>query len=190
MANTDANYISDATSLADADNKLDAQVKTNADAIAQEVSDRQAADNALQAELDATQAGAGLANDGSYVANDTANYIASATSLADADNKLDAAIKTVSDNVNSAQTDIATLKTNLNNTRVVYEASEAATSFTITHNLGSQFIDVMVWVYDDSVGKYYNDQVVVGVVDDNTIQIDLTSAAKIRATIQNIAFEF
>jgi len=47
----------------------------------------------VQAELDATQAGAGLAADGTYVANATANYISAATSLKDADNKLDAAVK-------------------------------------------------------------------------------------------------
>jgi len=190
IANVDASFIANATSLADADNKLDIAVKEVADSIIQEIDIRQAADDAIQAELNAAEQGAGLADDGSYVVNENANYIANATSLADADNKLDAAIKTVSDNVTAVQTDLATLKTNLNATRVVYEASEAATSFTITHNLGSQFVDVMVWVYDDSDGKYYNDQVVVGIVDDNTIQIDLTSAAKIRATIQNIAFEF
>jgi hypothetical protein len=190
VANTNANYIANATSLADADNKLDAAVKANADAITQEVNDRKAADNALQSELDNTQTGAGLAADGSYVANESANYIANATSLADADNKLDVAIKTVSDNVAAAQTDLSTLKTNLNGTRVTFEATDAATSYTITHNLGSQFVDVMIWVYDDNDGKWYNDQVVVSVVDDNTIQVDLTAAAKIRATIVNVAFEF
>jgi hypothetical protein len=55
------------------------------------------ADTALQAELDATQAGAGLQADGTYLANSGANYIATATSLQDADNKLDTAIKAVDD---------------------------------------------------------------------------------------------
>ena len=49
--------------------------------------------NTLQAEVDATQAGAGLGTDGTYTANGTANYISAATSLKDADNKLDAALK-------------------------------------------------------------------------------------------------
>ena len=43
--------------------------------------------------------GAGLGADGSYTANATANYIGAATSLADADNKLDAAIKSIADSV-------------------------------------------------------------------------------------------
>ena len=47
----------------------------------------------LQNELDATQAGAGLEDDGSYAANTSTNYISDATSLKDADEKLDAAIK-------------------------------------------------------------------------------------------------
>ena len=53
----------------------------------------------LQNELDATQAGAGLTTGGTYTANTNSNYISSATSLADADNKLDAAIKNLSDAV-------------------------------------------------------------------------------------------
>jgi predicted nucleic acid-binding Zn-ribbon protein/cytoskeletal protein CcmA (bactofilin family) len=47
----------------------------------------------LQDELDATQTGAGLNADGSYSANGAANYIASSTSLADADDALDAGLQ-------------------------------------------------------------------------------------------------
>lgn len=94
-ANAAANYIAAATSLKDADNKLDAQVKVNTDAIATKAS---------QAEVDATQAGAGLNADGTYAANATANYIAAATSLKDADNKLDAQLKTVADEVAANKT--------------------------------------------------------------------------------------
>lgn len=47
--------------------------------------------DALQLELDATQAGAGLAADGSYVASET-GVLAGATSLKDADDKLAAAL--------------------------------------------------------------------------------------------------
>ena len=56
--------------------------------------------NDLQAELDRTQAGAGLGTDGTYTPNSTANYINNATSLNDADVKLDAALKSVEDKVN------------------------------------------------------------------------------------------
>ncbi|MFB6341813.1 hypothetical protein ACE1ET_08820, partial [Saccharicrinis sp. FJH62] len=54
---------------------------------------------ALQTELNATQTGAGLGADGTYTANGTANYISGATSLVNADDLLDAAIKVNSDSV-------------------------------------------------------------------------------------------
>ncbi|MFC4400381.1 hypothetical protein ACFOX1_10270, partial [Mariniflexile soesokkakense] len=89
-ANTSANYISGSTSLQDADNDLDAQAKTNSDAIAAETTRATGAESALQTELDATQTGAGLNADGTYTANASANYISGSTSLQDADNDLDA----------------------------------------------------------------------------------------------------
>ena len=53
----------------------------------------------LQAELDATQVGAGLGADGAYVANASTNYLGSAASLKDADEKLDLRVKQVADNM-------------------------------------------------------------------------------------------
>ena len=64
--------------------------------------------NAASAELDATQTGAGLNSDGSYSANGSANYISSATSLADADDKLDAQIKTNADAIANMSTSAIT----------------------------------------------------------------------------------
>lgn len=87
---TGTNYLNASTSLADADLKLDTQVKANADAVALKAS---------QIELDATQAGAGLNADGTYATPTGTNYLNSATSLTDADHKLDAQLKTVADQV-------------------------------------------------------------------------------------------
>jgi len=53
----------------------------------------------IQAELDATQTGAGLNASGAYIVEGAANYINSAVSLADADSKLDAALKQVADDL-------------------------------------------------------------------------------------------
>jgi hypothetical protein len=84
-----------------ADDVLDGKITTEANA-------RAAADNALdsrttvlETEMSATQLGAGLATDGTYVAPTTTNYIDASTSLADADKKLDAAIKAVDNTRNS-----------------------------------------------------------------------------------------
>jgi len=78
-----------------------ADITANATAISNETSARTTADSAIQAELDATQTGAGLGTDGAYTANGGTNYVASATSLFDADVKLDAAIKVNADAISS-----------------------------------------------------------------------------------------
>jgi hypothetical protein len=79
-----------------------AGVQTSAaSALATETAARIAGDQAnatgaatIAAELDATQAGAGLGTDGAYVAKPDANYIAGATNLANATELLDVALKT------------------------------------------------------------------------------------------------
>lgn len=53
--------------------------------------------SATQAEMDATQAGAGLNADGTYTAPVSSNYLSASTSLKDAAAKLDAALKVVAD---------------------------------------------------------------------------------------------
>ena len=57
----------------------------------------------IQTELDATQLGAGLETDGTYDAPSSSNYLASASSLKDADSKLDVAIKDVQDELDDTQ---------------------------------------------------------------------------------------
>lgn len=95
---------SEATTRANADTALQAEIdaeelaRAQADSTLQsniddEESARISGDQALQSELDATQTGAGLGADGSYSPKGDANYISSAVSLKDADNKLDAALK-------------------------------------------------------------------------------------------------
>ena len=49
--------------------------------------------SAVQTEINAIETGTGLNADGTYSANSSANYTSSATSLKDADNKLDAQVK-------------------------------------------------------------------------------------------------
>ena len=54
-ANGSTNYITSVTTLVGADEALDGQIKTNADAISSEASTRASADSALQAEIDAEE---------------------------------------------------------------------------------------------------------------------------------------
>lgn len=75
------NYIDGNSSVAEDLTDLDNQIGLNAGNI-----------TSLQSELDATQVGAGLNTDGTYISPTGTNYIDSATSLADADELLDAAI--------------------------------------------------------------------------------------------------
>jgi hypothetical protein len=100
-ANGSSNYLTAATSLQDADNKLDARVKTNADAIADNTSDIAALSGGqgltgIQTEVDAIETGVGLDGAGAYVAPNGSNYIDNSTSVMDALDKLDSALKVVS----------------------------------------------------------------------------------------------
>ncbi len=74
--------------------------------LANEVTDRLAADAAIQSELDASQVGAGLLGGGAYDANTAGNFVAAATSLKDADDKLDTALQTEKDRAIAAESAI------------------------------------------------------------------------------------
>lgn len=96
----EANLQSAIDAEAQARESADADLQSQIDALKGE---GEGSIGSLQAELDATQAGAGLGEDGAYTANTSTNYISEATSLKDADEKLDAAIKTVETATAAAQ---------------------------------------------------------------------------------------
>lgn len=116
------NYLDGTTTVFGGAFALDVAIKSVADAVAaegvaratadsnfhdqlqQEVTDRATADSAIQQELNTTQAGAGLETTGAYVAGTNSNYLGSATNLKDADSKLDAALKAVSNRVGIVET--------------------------------------------------------------------------------------
>lgn len=133
-ANASSNYLTEATSLQDADNKLDAQVKTNADAIAENAADIAALSggqglSGIQAEVDAIETGVGLSAAGAYVQPSGSNYIDASTSVMDALDKLDTALKIVADDdagddaaidgldirLTTAENEIDTLQSNVTN---------------------------------------------------------------------------
>lgn len=87
----------DANSFAEIVSLINSVDTTNDQAFAGYVTSNNAAVAALQSEVDATQTGAGLGSNGSYSANTGVSYIGSASSLHDADKKLDVKLKQVSD---------------------------------------------------------------------------------------------
>ncbi|MFB6319828.1 beta strand repeat-containing protein, partial [Saccharicrinis sp. FJH54] len=133
-ANGSTSYIGGATTLKGADDLLDAAIRVNADSVAnyaayfasQSDSNQVYRDSinalsaavaaagtdntVLQGEVDATQAGAGLGANGTYSVNSTANYINGASSLVNADDLLDAAIKVNNDSVLNYATYISALQ--------------------------------------------------------------------------------
>jgi hypothetical protein len=88
-----AYYIATATTVKHATELLDAQIKANADNVATALATQSTDSQVIQDELNATQVGAGLEENGNYVAKADANYIASASTLKGADEALDAAVK-------------------------------------------------------------------------------------------------
>ena len=88
-----ANYIAGASTVKHATEMLDAQIKTNELGVSNAIAQANTATQVVADELAATQAGAGLEDNGSYAAKADANYIASASSLKGADELLDAAVK-------------------------------------------------------------------------------------------------
>ena len=66
--------------------------------------------NQLRAKVDKVQEGAGLNADGSYAPHSTAIYIAGATSLDDADMKLDSALKVLAESMTGSTADLNELR--------------------------------------------------------------------------------
>jgi len=177
--NADGSYIVDTTSktlsaalsLNDAvvklDDAMDIMKASNASDLAALTDAYTAADTAIKAELDATQTGAGLNADGTYVVETTSKTLSAALSLADADKKVADALES--------------LESKIIGSVFTYQADTAATSHTITHNLNSDFVECQVWVLDPDTGKYQGDLVSITVEDKNSITLDLTVARIVRA---------
>lgn len=102
--------------------------------------------NELSTEIDAIETGTGLGTDGKYTANTSTNYINNATSLKNADEKLDAAIKAVANSITEHPvTDVKIGETTIVADKVAtivvegtYNAStnKVATESTVTNVIG------------------------------------------------------
>ncbi len=95
----------------------------------------------LQSELNDTQTGSGLNPDGTYQANGGANYISGASSLASADDLLDAQVGTNESNIATNTSDISIINSSLANTLLITnnlsELSGTAASARVNLGLGS-----------------------------------------------------
>lgn len=90
----------------------------------------------------------------------------------------------VDDAVDTIVQEIDTNKFNTANSVRVGETTTAGTSFTITHNLATVFVDVQV--QREEGGKWYFDVLPIEVVDANTITIVSTESTNIRYMIKAI----
>ena len=115
-------YIGAATDVHDATVKLDTALKEASDSAT-------SAQRGIQAELDTVQEGAGLTATGSYTADTTARYTSTATSLKDADSKLDASLYTVEASL-SSEVDRATTAETALQAKIDSEVSRATTAET------------------------------------------------------------
>lgn len=88
------------------------------------------------------------------------------------------------DTIDSIVEEIDTIKFNDKNTVRVGETPSAGTLFTITHNLGTVFVDVRIQREEDT--KWYFDVLPIQVVDENTIMIQATEVTKLRYMIMAI----
>ena len=116
-AYTDQEVLAEETARIAADSSLQSQIDALSGGGSGSIS-------ALQSELDATQVGAGLESDGSYVANPVTFYISSATSIKEATEFLDNELSSVSQAVNQEINDRISGDTSTYNDAVAYTDQE------------------------------------------------------------------
>ena len=160
-ANKTANFISTATSLVSADNLLDAALKTTINDLAST----------------AVNKGSSLVGYKGYVEADV-NIVNPTVEIAAG--TIETAIAEMAASINIKMQE-------LENRYVKGEVAniDKADTYTIVHNLDTEFVDVSVQVYDESDLVWRFDLVVVEVIDANTVKVSLASgtAAQIRYVI-------
>ena len=140
----DGNYIKKDATISQNLNKLDTQVKTNADAISKETTDREAADKAITDKIGS------LEKDGNYIKKDA--------TISQNLNKLDTQVKDNSDKIAQNTKDISEIKTNvrdLTDNAVQYDNDSKKSKITLAGDKGTTITNVK----DGSVGKDSKDAV-------------------------------
>lgn len=158
-------------------------------ALTQEVSDRTAA---VAAEAAARTAGdAALDTRLTTIEAQSNGKIGDLTSLHTTEKgTLVGAINEVKDGLVSeitrAQSAEASIRSDYNAKRFTFASASGATEHTIAHNLGSQFVDISVWVQRPD-GKFRNDVVSVEEVDTNTLKVYLAVSSQVKVTVTSMA---
>jgi hypothetical protein len=160
------NYLGSTTSIANALTALDGQAKINSDNNA-----------AVQTEVNSVETAVGLNSNGTFNAWSGSNYLDSSTTIKSGITALDTQLKTTADAV-------ATFKSNVNAQVYKTETTTQATSHTITHNLGTAYVEVSVFVKDDD-NLWKNDLVGITLSNDNSLVVDLTEARNIRVIVRS-----
>ena len=94
------------------------------------------------------------------------------------------AIKEDRESIESTNNAVAKLKTDIN-AQAYKTVSASALTHTIVHNLGSTDVSVDVWFKDGSV--WVNHQAYTKLVDNNTVELTLTSAAEVKVLVKKFA---
>lgn len=190
-AETSARQAADAVLQAAIDAEQTARVAGDAAltaSLAAETTARQAADAQLTSDLAAEVTRATAAEAALQAAINTE---ASARAAADGDlSTLTTTAKTdlvsaINEVKSLAGDGVASLVTQLNSYRYTFTSSVAATSFTITHGLGSTLVDVCVWI-DRGDGVWRNDMAAVSILDGTSVKVDLTAARNVRVTVEKM----
>lgn len=91
--------------------------------------------------------------------------------------------------INSARQELLngdqSLRDAINAKDFTFQSSVAAVTHTVTHGLGTAFLNFNILVEGDDL-KYRNDIVMVTEVDQNTLEITMTESRNIRATVQAV----
>ena len=110
--------------------------------------------SALQAEVNKIETGAGLTFDGDYTANASSNYLSLASSLKDADDKLDTQLKAEVDRASLAESTIAS---NLSNHIADYETDQKSNDQDKTA-IGQRITDLDTTDIAEGDKLFYTDQ--------------------------------
>ena len=182
-ANGSTTYLTGSTSLVDADEDLDAAMKALQDDVDANELASDNAETGLQSELDASQTGAGLGTNGAYTANGSTTYLTGSTSLVDADEDLDAAMKALQDDVDANELASDNAETALQSeldasqtgaglgTDGTYTANGSTTYLTGSTSLVDADEDLDAAIYSESLSRSAGDVLLNSSIANNTVNV-------------------